>query len=458
MQGQYSLRSPAVKRLMKEAQELREPTEQYHAQPLEDNLFEWHFTIRGPADSEFNGGIYHGRIILPPEYPMKPPSIIVLTPNGRFETHTKICLSISGHHPESWQPSWSIRTALLAIIGFMPTHGAGAMGSLDYTPEERKRLAKKSLEYKCPVCGGVKDLLRPVTAASKSDSEEAKELASQINFQSEKQKSLDNSDQKQQDTKENVAPPSAANTPAPSLPGMMMPAWTQMPGASFGYNPAMSQAASGVRVPATGPVPQMAPFMPLAQFMAMQAMMQQQMHGMVPPQMMGPGWGMPGSVPGAMPGFPVPQAPVTPTSNSPSANSKANSAVTSVGSSTSLSTSSNPGSPVNNISTTNTDSPTSANVTPSRSTPSVSQPPDASTVGQGVRQRTTASGSETTTSSDRPANSNTGTQGLARSRSSQPLSGLTQVTVAILAIGILILLIRRLSMMGILSFDQNAEL
>jgi len=46
---------------------------------LKDNLFEWHFTIRGPADSEFDGGIYHGRIILPPEYPMKPPSIIILT-------------------------------------------------------------------------------------------------------------------------------------------------------------------------------------------------------------------------------------------------------------------------------------------------------------------------------------------------------------------------------------------
>jgi len=41
----------------------------------------------------------------------------------------------------------------------------------------------RSLDYKCPVCGGVKDLLHPVTDASKADSEEAKELASQINFQ-----------------------------------------------------------------------------------------------------------------------------------------------------------------------------------------------------------------------------------------------------------------------------------
>jgi ubiquitin-conjugating enzyme E2 J1 len=32
---------------------------------------------------------------------------------------------------------------LLALIGFMPTQGEGAIGSLDYTAEERKVLAKK---------------------------------------------------------------------------------------------------------------------------------------------------------------------------------------------------------------------------------------------------------------------------------------------------------------------------
>lgn len=37
----------------------------------------------------------------------------------------------------------AVRTALLAMIGFMPTHGEGALGSLDYTADERKILAKK---------------------------------------------------------------------------------------------------------------------------------------------------------------------------------------------------------------------------------------------------------------------------------------------------------------------------
>jgi len=47
--------------------------------------------------------------------------------------------------------SLAVRTALIAIIGFMPTKGEGAIGSLDYTPEERRALAKK---YVC-VCVGV---------------------------------------------------------------------------------------------------------------------------------------------------------------------------------------------------------------------------------------------------------------------------------------------------------------
>jgi ubiquitin-conjugating enzyme E2 J1 len=47
--------------------------------PSQENLFEWHFTLRGPPATDFAGGIYHGRILLPPEYPFKPPNIMLLT-------------------------------------------------------------------------------------------------------------------------------------------------------------------------------------------------------------------------------------------------------------------------------------------------------------------------------------------------------------------------------------------
>ena len=43
-QFKENMKCPGVKRLMREAAELAQPTEHYHAAPLEENLFEWHFT------------------------------------------------------------------------------------------------------------------------------------------------------------------------------------------------------------------------------------------------------------------------------------------------------------------------------------------------------------------------------------------------------------------------------
>jgi len=119
----------------------------YAAKPVEEDMFNWHFTIRGPPATDFEGGIYHGRIILPRDYPFKPPSIMLITPNGRWEVNKKICLSISAYHPEQWQPAWGVRTILEALISFMTTPGDGAVGALDFTPEERRRLARESKKY-----------------------------------------------------------------------------------------------------------------------------------------------------------------------------------------------------------------------------------------------------------------------------------------------------------------------
>lgn len=187
MGEKYNTKCPGVKRLMREAIELADATEEYCARPLEDNLFEWHFTVQGPKGTEFEGGIYHGRILLPKEYPMHPPHIILLTPNGRFEVNKKICLSISGHHPETWQPSWSIRTALLALIAFMPTPAEGTIGSLEYTPAERKILAKKSVTWVCPQCGEISALLS--STAAKPITEEEQSVLSQIAFKAEEEQS-----------------------------------------------------------------------------------------------------------------------------------------------------------------------------------------------------------------------------------------------------------------------------
>ena len=174
-------RNPAVRRIMADVKELAQhPSSRYSAEPLEDNFFEWHFTIRGPAGSDFEGGIYHGRILLPPEYPLKPPNIVFLTRNGRFEVGTKICLSISAHHEESWQPAWGVRTMLEAIISFMPSEGAGAIGALEWTREERQKCARESLGFHCPICGAIAARLRDPSEDTAEDKSASLEIADQI--------------------------------------------------------------------------------------------------------------------------------------------------------------------------------------------------------------------------------------------------------------------------------------
>lgn len=62
---------------------MTDPSDRYFAAPLEDNMFDWHFTIRGPSGTEFETGIYHGRILLPADYPFRPPNIVLLTVSQR---------------------------------------------------------------------------------------------------------------------------------------------------------------------------------------------------------------------------------------------------------------------------------------------------------------------------------------------------------------------------------------
>ncbi|KAI1437318.1 ubiquitin-conjugating enzyme/RWD-like protein [Xylaria sp. CBS 124048] len=149
----FNTKSPTIKRILREAAELADsPSPDYTASPLESDLFEWHFTLRGPPKSAFAEGLYHGRIVLPPAYPLSPPSFRFMTPSGRFEPNREICLSISGHHEETWQPAWGVRTAIVALRTFMETGAGGQIGGLDTSDAVRTRLAASSRSWRCAVC------------------------------------------------------------------------------------------------------------------------------------------------------------------------------------------------------------------------------------------------------------------------------------------------------------------
>ena len=161
----------SLKRIQKEFQNMiNDPSEDFYANPIKDDMFCWHFTIRGPPDTEFEGGLYHGIIKLPMSYPNRPPSIMFLTPNGRFDVNMDVCLSMTQYHKEEWQAAWTIRSMLEAIIAFFPVKEEhNAIGALDSSVESRKHFAKLSVKYKCDICGPIADLLKPIQKTENND-------------------------------------------------------------------------------------------------------------------------------------------------------------------------------------------------------------------------------------------------------------------------------------------------
>lgn len=138
-----------IKRLQKEYRSLcKEPVSHVVARPSPSDILEWHYLLEGSEGTPFAGGFYYGKIKFPPEYPYKPPGITMITPNGRFMTQKKICLSMSDFHPESWNPMWSVSSILTGLLSFMMDNSP-TTGSVNTTAAEKQRLAKSSLAFNC---------------------------------------------------------------------------------------------------------------------------------------------------------------------------------------------------------------------------------------------------------------------------------------------------------------------
>jgi len=137
----------ATKRLREELIKVKTaPPPGIIAEPDESNILKWFYVIRGPSDTPYEGGIYIGKLIFPSEYPMKAPSIHVLTPSGRFAINMKICMSMSDFHPESWNPMWSVATIIQGVQSFMASDEL-TTGGIKASNSDRKKLAKFSTGY-----------------------------------------------------------------------------------------------------------------------------------------------------------------------------------------------------------------------------------------------------------------------------------------------------------------------
>ena len=141
------------RRILNELKKMEEcKSAHFFCRPLKENMFEWHFTLRGLKGSEFEGGLYHGKICLPDEYPFKAPDMVFMNKSGRFEIGKNICLSITSYHNESWTPAWNIITILEAVGAFFLADDTG-IGHIKVDSNTRKQFAQQSRTYHCDTCG-----------------------------------------------------------------------------------------------------------------------------------------------------------------------------------------------------------------------------------------------------------------------------------------------------------------
>eukprot|EP00890_Picochlorum_soloecismus_P005459 jgi/Picsp_1/5914/NSC_03271-R1_ubiquitin-conjugating enzyme e2 33 len=136
-----------VDRLQKELKKFqKDPPPNVWASPEAENICKWHYVLEGERDSDFAGGMYHGLVEFPSRYPFSPPSILMHTPNGRFQPGAHICLSISSFHPESWNPAWGFSSIILGLQSFFYSN-ENATGVVDCSSSSRKTFAKQSMAY-----------------------------------------------------------------------------------------------------------------------------------------------------------------------------------------------------------------------------------------------------------------------------------------------------------------------
>lgn len=66
---------------------------------------------------------------------------------------SRICLSASEYHQETWQPTWTVTSLVSALVAHM-TEPAVEIGSIQgATPSQKRAAAASSRSFECPTCG-----------------------------------------------------------------------------------------------------------------------------------------------------------------------------------------------------------------------------------------------------------------------------------------------------------------
>ena len=122
--------------------------------PDETNLLIIYVLMYGQKDSPYEGGEYIIKIIHSHEYPLRAPSITVLTPNGRFVFGEKafVCITnITSFHQEDWVATTTLLTILKSFDNVwhspLEEDKNGANHLAKTHSSEIKMLASRSVDF-----------------------------------------------------------------------------------------------------------------------------------------------------------------------------------------------------------------------------------------------------------------------------------------------------------------------
>ncbi|CAL6022031.1 Ubiquitin-conjugating_enzyme E2-28.4 kDa [Hexamita inflata] len=117
------------------------------------NFREVHFSLRGPKGTIFEGGLYHGKLVLSDKYPYEAPDMVFIQESGKFEIGGAICLSFR-ENPNLWSPSLGINgliRSLQSLFGDEEIQGIKIIRHPD--KEQVARYVEQSRAFKCSACG-----------------------------------------------------------------------------------------------------------------------------------------------------------------------------------------------------------------------------------------------------------------------------------------------------------------
>ncbi|KAF9036677.1 ubiquitin-conjugating enzyme [Panaeolus papilionaceus] len=105
----------AIRRIQKELKDINlKPISGLSVEAKDDNLFEWKCSIKANSDSPYKNGTFHFTMILPDNFPFKPPTVTFSTKvyHPGINEEGAICVPILR---DEWKPMTTLSSVLLII-------------------------------------------------------------------------------------------------------------------------------------------------------------------------------------------------------------------------------------------------------------------------------------------------------------------------------------------------------